>query len=192
MRSDARQKMIDSAVLLFRERGIDGTAFSDVLAHSGAPRGSIYHHFPEGKAQLAREATERAGELMAGLFERQLTAAGPAAAIDAFVAFWRTTLTSSDFEAGCPIAAAAVAGHDTPGARDAAGVAFARFQELCAADLVARGVEPERAASVAALVVSAVEGAVILCRAQRSLEPLERTAAEISRMIGERPELAVP
>src|SRR3712207_8589123 len=49
---------------LFRssERGVQGTSFADVLEHSGAPRGSIYHHFGGGKTQLAEEATRWAGE----------------------------------------------------------------------------------------------------------------------------------
>ena len=54
---DARQRMIVSAALLIREHGVEATSFSAVLAHSGAPRGSIYHHFPGGKAQLVEEAT---------------------------------------------------------------------------------------------------------------------------------------
>ena len=61
----ARERMIESAAALFSERGVDATAFSDVLEHSGAPRGSIYHHFPDGKAQLAEEATRYAGEFIA-------------------------------------------------------------------------------------------------------------------------------
>ncbi|MDQ2631261.1 MAG: TetR/AcrR family transcriptional regulator, partial [Actinomycetota bacterium] len=63
--SDARDRMIRSAATLFRERGVEGTAFADVLEHSSTPRGSVYHHFPGGKQQLAEEATRWAGELMA-------------------------------------------------------------------------------------------------------------------------------
>src|SRR5688572_33420325 len=63
---DSRQRMLESAAILFRERGVHGTSFSDVLAHSAAPRGSIYHHFPGGKAQLAEEATRYAAEFITG------------------------------------------------------------------------------------------------------------------------------
>ncbi|HEU0163488.1 MAG TPA: TetR/AcrR family transcriptional regulator, partial [Thermomicrobiales bacterium] len=56
MSSDSRQKMIASAASLIASRGVNATSFSDVLADSGAPRGSIYHHFPEGKRQLAEDA----------------------------------------------------------------------------------------------------------------------------------------
>ncbi len=56
MTSDSRARMVRSAASLIRTRGVTGTSFSDVLADSGAPRGSIYHHFPEGKEQLAADA----------------------------------------------------------------------------------------------------------------------------------------
>ena len=60
MRSEARRKMIESATTLLAMRGVQGTAFSDVLERSGAPRGSIYHHFPRGKDQLVEAAIELA------------------------------------------------------------------------------------------------------------------------------------
>src|SRR5258706_13273015 len=53
---DTRASMVRSAATLIRTRGVSATSFSDVLADSGAPRGSVYHHFPEGKEQLAGDA----------------------------------------------------------------------------------------------------------------------------------------
>ena len=67
--SDARQKMIESAVTLLAMRGLQGTSFSDVLERSGAPRGSIYHHFPEGKDQLVDAAIELAGDRALGVLD---------------------------------------------------------------------------------------------------------------------------
>ena len=66
--------MIRSAALLFRENGYSGTGFRDVIAHSGAPRGSIYHHFPDGKEQLAADTVEWAGAVI----ERRLARAARA------------------------------------------------------------------------------------------------------------------
>ena len=54
-RTDSRSRMIEAAFELFRKRSYHATAFSDVVQESGAPRGSIYFHFPGGKQQLARE-----------------------------------------------------------------------------------------------------------------------------------------
>ncbi|MBI5104492.1 MAG: TetR/AcrR family transcriptional regulator [Solirubrobacterales bacterium] len=181
--TDARERMIRSAALLFRERGVDGTSFNDVIAHSGAPRGSIYHHFEGGKAQLAAEATQWAGEvILAGLADALAEDDVPAA-IARLDEQWTRTLERSDFRAGCPIVAAAVEGDREPAARDAAAAAFARWQDVLAGALRARGLTPERASSIAALVVAGIEGAIVLARAQRSTEPLHRVTGELGRLV---------
>ena len=60
--SDSRERMIESAARPYSSRGVQGTSFADVIAASGAPRGSIYHHFPQGKQQLTREEARTSGE----------------------------------------------------------------------------------------------------------------------------------
>src|SRR5829696_2331211 len=180
--AEPRQQMIRSAATLIRERGVEGTSFSDVLAHSGAPRGSIYHHFPGGKAQLVEEATRYAGEIIATGLARGLAAEDPAAALRAFVATWEAILRSSGFAAGCPVVAATLEGDRSPAARDQAAAAFARWEELYAAALRRHGVEEQRARSLATLSVAAIEGAVVLARAQRSADPLRRVADELEQL----------
>jgi AcrR family transcriptional regulator len=181
--NDPRERMIQSAAVLFRERGVDATSFSDVIAHSGAPRGSIYHHFPGGKAQLAEEATRYAGEFIAEGLAAALAQKDPARALRSFARHWREVLTGSDFTAGCSIVAATLEGDRLPAARDQAGSAFARWQDLLADALERQGVPPQRSRSLAALVISAVEGAVVLARAERSAAPLERVADELEALV---------
>ena len=175
--------MIQSAALLFRRRGIEGTSFSEVLEHSRAPRGSIYHHFPGGKAELAEEATRYAGDFIAAGLVAALADDDPIAAIRAFTASWLDVLRHADFAAGCPVVAAALEGDSTPGARDAAGAAFGRWEELIAGAVERRGLPPDRARSVAMLVIAATEGAIVIARAQRSTEPLELVAAEVEQLV---------
>ena len=177
--ADPRSQMIRSAAALIRERGVEGTSFSDVLAHSGAPRGSIYHHFPGGKAQLVEEATRYAGEVVARGLARALDGDDPAAALRAFVATWEAVLRGSDFDAGCSVVAATLEGDRSPAAREQAAAAFTRWEELYASALKRRGVGAERARSLATLAVASIEGAVVLARAQRSAEPLRRVAREL-------------
>ncbi len=76
---DTRTRMIISATELFRENGYSGTGFRDVVAHSGAPRGSIYHHFPGGKTELAEEAVRLAGDVVAARIERAAADGDPQA-----------------------------------------------------------------------------------------------------------------
>ena len=54
--------MVRGAAALFSAKGAGGTSFSEIIAASGAPRGSIYHHFPDGKRQLAEEAVRWTAE----------------------------------------------------------------------------------------------------------------------------------
>jgi len=178
----ARQKMIDSAIVLFRERGVAATSMRDIVEHGGAPRGSIYHHFPGGKQQLALEATEFAGDFIASLLDA-LTTEGPAAAVDKYVGYWRSALTDKDFQDGCPVASAALSGDETPEARDAAGRAFGRWEGALASAIAARGVPADRARSLATLAIAAVEGALVMARAQRSDEPLRAVAAELRGLL---------
>jgi len=162
------------------EQGVEATSFSQVIEHSGAPRGSIYHHFPGGKAQLVEEATRYAGDSFVALLED----AGqrhddPLEALDAISDFWRSLLHNSEFAAGCPVLAAVLEGDRSPGARDAAREAFERWQRVWSELLIRAGVASDRARSLAAIAISATEGAVILARAQRSNVPLERVGREL-------------
>jgi TetR/AcrR family transcriptional regulator, lmrAB and yxaGH operons repressor len=178
-RSSARDRMVDSAVQLFRERGVAGTALSDVIAHSQAPRGSLYHYFPDGKAQLAAEATAHAGRLMSTLITRWVAKYGPTEAITRIVDLFRQQLRDTNFASGCPVAAGALEGGSAP----TAGSAFASWETALSQAFVATGTPAARADSLASLVVCAIEGAIIVAKAQRSTRPLDRVAAELTALL---------
>ncbi len=179
MTSDSRERMVRSAAYLFRERGFSATAFSDVIAHSGAPRGSIYHHFPGGKIQLAEEAVRYAGDYLAAGVRAATRDDDPVAAVRAFLGWWRRVLVSSDYQAGCPIVAVTVESR----LADAAAKAFRGWQDALAAGLVSAGAPSARAARLATLIVAAVEGATLLCRAGRTTGPLDDVVAELEDLI---------
>ncbi|MGH3382452.1 MAG: TetR/AcrR family transcriptional regulator [Actinoallomurus sp.] len=183
MASDTRERMVRSAAYLFRERGVSGTAFSDVIAHSGAPRGSIYHHFPGGKLQLAEEAVRYIGDFLGAGVHAATRDDDPAASVRAFLGWWRRVLVKSDFRAGCPIVAVTVESQLPVSAMDAAADAFRRWEDAISAGLVSAGAAPARAARLATLIVGAVEGATIMCRARRSLRPLDDVTAELEELI---------
>lgn len=183
MGTDSRERMVRSAAYLFRERGYSGTGFRDVIAHSGAPRGSIYHHFPGGKVQLAEEAVQYAGEFLNAGIQAAVESGDAASAVDAFVGWWRRVLLKSGFRAGCPVVAVTVESHDdAPQLVKASADAFARWEDTLATGLENAGASPDRAARLATLIVAAVEGATILCRAERTLRPLDAVVAELKEL----------
>jgi AcrR family transcriptional regulator len=176
--------MIASAALLLRERGLTGTSFGDVIEHSGAPRGSIYHHFPGGKEQLVEEAVRFAGDYIAASIERAARGGDPVTAVREFTGAWRTVLESSDFRAGCPVVAVAVEAQDeaSPLTEAAAG-AFAAWRSTLEQLLRARGVSAARSRRLATTTVAAIEGAVVICRAQRDIQPLTDVSRELESLL---------
>lgn len=180
-----RDRMVVSAAVLIRERGAHSTAISDVLAHSGAPRGSAYHYFPGGRAQLLSEAVDLASDYVAA---RMSTAANGVEVLDAIVADYRKQLIETDFRAGCPVVAVAVeAGDpekdDNAALLDRAGAAFVRWIDVIVARLVADGVAEARARDLATLLTSAIEGAIVLARATRDVGPLDSTHRQLRALV---------
>lgn len=168
--------MVRSAALLIRERGAKATAISDVLQHSGAPRGSAYHYFPDGRTQLLCEAVDYAGEYIA---RRIAEGGGGVDILDALIASYREQLEGTDFRAGCPIVAVAVeAGDPDDAARTAplierSAAVFARWNELIAQHLIDDGIDGSRAEELAMLMTTAIEGAIIVARVSRDVKPLD-------------------
>src|SRR3978361_1626550 len=113
MAGDTRARMVAGAARLLAQRGLQETSFSGVLELTGAPRGSIYHHFPDGKDQLVAEAVDLAGAHAIRLIE-QSAGKAPAQIVRDFIAMWRAVLVHSDFQAGCSVVAVTVAS-DSPG-----------------------------------------------------------------------------
>jgi TetR/AcrR family transcriptional repressor of lmrAB and yxaGH operons len=180
---NVRQRMIERTVVLLARNGLEGTSFSRVLEESGAPRGSLYHHFPGGKDELVLEAIALSGRQAMAVLDR--LAGRPAAEVAAaFIALWRQVLTRSDFGAGCAVAAVTVAAQ-TPALRDRAGEIFRAWRLRLSELLAAGGVPAERAPVIAAALISACEGGVILARAERSLEPFEMVTGAQLQSIAE-------
>jgi AcrR family transcriptional regulator len=70
---DTREHMIESTAGLVHRLGFHGTSLNEVLTESGAPRGSLYYHFPGGKEQLVLETTRRGVATVTQLLKEALT-----------------------------------------------------------------------------------------------------------------------
>jgi AcrR family transcriptional regulator len=179
-----KQRMLDSAVLLLRERGAPGVTVDAVLAHSGAPRGSVYHHFPGGRNELILGALRQAGDYIAAIVDESVAAGDVQRTVGRFVRFWKRALTDTDYRAGCPLVAVAIDSREhIPAAADLVREIFARWQASLSDLLVANGFPVERARRLAILVVASIEGAIILARAHRDLTPLDDVLTEITPLL---------
>jgi AcrR family transcriptional regulator len=183
-RSTTRQRMVSSAAGLIRRHGASATSIDRVLEVSGAPRGSVYHHFPGGRAQLVEEAVGYADRYVCSLLDAAAASGDPVAVVDQFLTMWREQLVASDFQAGCPVVAVAVeANEEAPRLTEAAGAALGHWQAKIRSLLADAGLAPARADRLATLVVAAVEGALVLSRAQRRTDPLDAVALELRDLL---------
>ena len=188
-RGETRQKMLVATIEVMRERGAAGVTVDEVLARSGAPRGSVYHHFPAGRAQLIDEALDYAGESFTGMIERAARN-GADAVITRLIAFWTRVLEDSDFRAGCPVVPTAAGGGDDEALAHKAALILAGWRSTVAAAFEAEGWPAADADSLATTCLASITGAIAFCRAARSIDPLFQVAEELRTLLFNRSLLA--
>ncbi|MDQ7993001.1 MAG: TetR/AcrR family transcriptional regulator [Propionicimonas sp.] len=175
--SDTRDRMVSGATLLMRQHGFTGTSFRDVWESTGTPRGSVYFHFPRGKAELGEAVIQSSlADLLRWTGQAQAEAASAGEFLRGLAARLADFLAASDYARGCPIAAIAIeAPAAFPELRSVASEAFATWSRRIADGLAAFGVAPETAADHARAVVAALEGAIIVSKADRTGDALALT-----------------
>ena len=182
-RSDARRRMVQAARQLIRQRGYHATAISDVLERSGAPRGSVYFHFPGGKTQLAAEAAEDHAHEQVALIDEAAGRAGSARElIEIYLALARDGMVSSDYSRGCGIAPLVTeAGPEqSDEIAETARRAFGAMIDRMAFHFVNLGLERAPARQLADAVIAGMEGAMVTARALRSPAPFEAVLAVLA------------
>jgi len=182
-RRDGRERLLNGARSLLAEKGYAGMELRDVAERGKAPRGSIYHHFPGGKRQLAVEAAELEGTEIRDLIERSLEQRGLAATLTAFGEMFRRRVKNQPERLGCPVAAAALARPEDPELAAAATKAFQSWEAPIAAALRDEGVGATDAETFAGLVVSTVEGALVRARAAADQAPLDSAVAGLQQAL---------
>ena len=180
---DGRQRLLNGARKLLAEKGYAGMELRDVAERGKAPRGSIYHHFPGGKRQLAVEAAELEGREIRAALERSLAERGLAETLTMFGEMFRRRVKDQPERLGCPVAAAALARPEDPALAAAATKAFQSWEAPIAAALREEGVGKADAEVFAGLVVSTVEGALVRARAAGDEAPLASAVAGLRQAL---------
>jgi TetR/AcrR family transcriptional repressor of lmrAB and yxaGH operons len=183
-KTGSRQRFIETTARLVRERGFAATGMADVVTESGAPKGSLYFHFPDGKDELVAAALAHSGGELCEAMKLALdTAKTVPQGLDAVVGFLASELSRSGYRAGCPVGTVAAEAPDAPRVRVEVDRVFGNWQEVIKTRLVEAGAKPRRARELADFVLSVIEGAIVLVKARRTLEPLENAKRELTRML---------
>lgn len=180
-----KSRLSASMLELIQTSGYSGTGLNAVIDHAGAPKGSVYFHFPDGKEGLGVAAVDLAAAQFAQLIaEAAASAGGAAAAVRAAVEALTAIVSDSDYRLGCPVSVVTLEmGAESQRLRNACAAAFESWIAPTAALLEAEGLDAAPARSLATVVVSTIEGAVILARATRSPQPLTSAADVLAELI---------
>lgn len=182
-----RERMVFSAAQLIRRDGVAATGMREVAAHAGAPRGSLQHYFPGGKEQLVNEAVDWAGRYAGkrvARFLAELPEPTPSGLFAAMVRQWTEEFRTAGFVSGCPVAAATVdCAESVESTRTAAAAAFARWTRPVAEALTDLGVPRDRSEPLATLMISALEGALLIARTERDVRALTTVSNELGPLL---------
>ena len=183
----SRERMIRATARLLQRQGYAGTGLKQIVEESGAPRGSLYFHFPGGKEELVLTALTHACEArLEAMYEVFRATATASEAVQTVIASLRDELAASRFEDGCPIATVVLemAATSDPIQRTCA-TAWRGWSGLIEARLREEGHDSERASTLALTALALLEVSLILARAYRSTEPLDAAKAAIPGILGE-------
>ncbi|MER7771280.1 TetR/AcrR family transcriptional regulator [Kitasatospora sp. NPDC096140] len=183
---ETRARLIAGTRELIEAQGYFGTGLNRIVAATGAPRGSLYFHFPGGKDQLVAAALTEAGqEVEALLAALAAEGADTAALAERLVEAFAGRLAESDYTSGCPIATVALetAGTNEP-LRTVCAEVYGSWQQVLAGRLEAEGFGAAEAETAAGQVLALLEGAVLLASVRRSREPLDHARYAVRQLLG--------
>jgi TetR/AcrR family transcriptional regulator, lmrAB and yxaGH operons repressor len=180
--SNAREQILQTTCDLLEKQGYHGTGLNEIVKESGAPKGSLYYYFPEGKEQITAEAVIQSGRVVSERIRSGLQGSSAAKAIHDFILLIAENVERSGFAAGSPLTAVAMetatqSERINLACRDAYGMLQTAFKEK----LLESGFS--NAEELATFIVASVEGGIILSRTSHSADPLRIVARQLKALL---------
>ncbi|MDI3243412.1 TetR/AcrR family transcriptional regulator [Arthrobacter sp. AL08] len=185
--SATRQRLTQSMLQLIQTAGYHGAGLTAVLEHSAAPKGSLYFHFPGGKAELGSAAVSLAAEQFGSSIRDAVAVCRSfEELVDTVISELASLLVSSDYRAGCPVAAVTLdAGAEDEQLRVACSDAYTSWIATFHAYLASLSAsDTDDTHNLATSSVCLIEGALVVCRAQKTTEPLVSASHTLKGLLG--------
>ncbi|WP_054636085.1 TetR/AcrR family transcriptional regulator [Thalassobacillus sp. C254] len=180
-------KILNTAARLFREQGYHATGLNQIIKESGAPKGSLYHYFPNGKEELAVEAVRITKDKASAAVKETLHSHPDAAvAIQAFFIGFKEYIMNrkENEEEPLPIGLLALeTSQMSEPLRVICQQTYEEWQEIFKMKLISAGMEHKDAADKSLLIIMMLEGAVTLSAAKDSSLPFEVIAEQIPSLL---------
>ena len=180
----SRDRILDAAIRLLRRQGYAATGIKQIVEEGNAPLGSVYHHFPGGKEQLAIEAIEEAGARIGRTLATSADVDDLPAAMNNYFVVHAHRLRDSEWELGCPIANVSqetAAGNEP--IRAACTRVFDSWRDTLAGVFASAGVPARDADELATFVLTSYEGALTMSRAMHDVQPMLVAGAAVASLV---------
>ena len=183
--SNARDDIIDAASRLLEQQGYHATGLNQIVAESGAPKGSLYHYFPDGKDEISEEALRKTGRDVEANIRRTMEESESAAeGIRTLLETIADQIEKSGFRAGGPITTVALeSAPDNERLSSACADVYESWRAAFRAKMVDDGIADDRADRLAGTVLSTTEGAIVLTRTYRDRGPLVQAAETLASLL---------
>ena len=183
--STMREQILSTTRTLLEKQGYHGTGLNEIVRESGAPKGSLYYYFPDGKEQIVAEAVIGSGKETAERIQAGLMGSGSASkAVYDFVMLVAENVERSGFSAGSPLTAVAM---ETVKESERINLACREAYELLRsaflAKLVESGFTQAKAKELSTFIIASVEGGIILSRTQYTADPLRTVAKHLKYIL---------
>ncbi|NIP23957.1 MAG: TetR/AcrR family transcriptional regulator [Phycisphaerae bacterium] len=185
MTQTTREQFLETTCNLIETQGYYATGLNQIIKESGAPKGSLYYHFPNGKEELVADAIDLTGLKVSERIELNLASEpDPAKAVWTFIHRIADNVELSGFSAGGPLMTVAM---ETVTSSErinlACREAYGRLVQAFEAKLLSGRYSEKRAAELAVFIVTAVEGGILLSRTNHTSDPLRLVADELRRLL---------
>lgn len=180
-----RERLIVAMQSALQNKGYHGVGLKELLEVAQAPKGVLYHHFPGGKAELAVASIEAVvTQLTLSLDKLTQRNADVLQALEAWMGSAQKALAVSGYQRGCPLATIALeSGPDDIAIRLALANGFAAIRERLSHTLQHAGIEESRSRNLAALTVSAYEGALVQSRVAGNVDAMQATSRALLDLV---------
>lgn len=184
-KKSSKDKIIETSSILFQTQGYHATGLNQITKESGAPKGSLYYYFPEGKEQLASEAVESTSILVANRIREGLQCSDdPITAIQTFINNLADDYEKSNVKQGLPVAAVALeTAHTSEVLRQSCLNSYEMWHNVFAEKLISGGYSKEEAIEVSLVINAMIEGAFINVLLKQNSDPLRKVARYIPKLL---------
>lgn len=183
----SRTALVDTAAVLFRRQGYAATGVNQILEDADVKAGSLYHHFPDGKQQLAAAVVERVGSGIESRLREALAIDLPVTDIvEGFIDVMAAGL-ADDQRDGCPIEPIATESVNASATvRAASAAVFDGWRRAISERLRVDGWQESDADRTALGLVALVEGALLLARVAGDIAALDAAKAAARTLLTDR------